>query len=142
MVSHRRRTPIAFRDAFNFHTYLVFPEFRFLDDVSQRSLASTNEYESYRCHCLSQVLAQDELGQSLQVCRHCQCMDTTTSHLEAIFRVKNGRPVVVAAELAELLCCRPYGARRKRMCAVRRNWYFKQASNECIHSYATEEGMV
>ncbi len=135
--------PIAFRDAFNFHTYLIFPEFRFLDDVSQRSLASTDEYESHRCNCLSQVLAQDELGQSLQVRRHCQCMDTTTSHLEAIlFRVKNGRPIVPAAEFAELPCCRPYIARRKRMCAVRGDWYFYQASNEYIRSYAAEEGMV
>ena len=72
-----------------------------------------------------------------------KCMDTTTSHLEAIlFRVKNGRPVVPAAEFAELPCCRPYSAQRKRMCAVRGDWYVNQDSNEYIRFYAAEEGMV
>ena len=135
--------PIAFRDAFNFHTYLVFPEFRFLDDVSQRSLPSTDEYESHRCNCLSQVLAQDELGQSLQVRRHCKMYGHDNQSLGSHFISReNGRPVVPAAEFAELPCCRPYSAQRKRMCAVRGDWYVNQDSNEYIRFYAAEEGMV
>ena len=62
--------------------YLVFLEFRFFDHVSQRSFASTYQYESHRCNCIPQVLGQDELRQSLQMRRH--CMDTS-SHLAAIF---------------------------------------------------------